>query len=193
MSAVYPGITDWDALVRSWLPAPAAIGDSEVFAQALCWPWSIIEQGIEALAVGLADLDAADGWVVDVAGARVDEPRGGLSDTEYRRIVSGRRIAAGSLGTARHVWAVLVALAGDDSGAIVTLQADTSGVTGVSMWARVSFTPSASYLLRAGAVLRDALPLSAEGGATLATAETCIFDAGTFDAGEFGYDLPVME
>ena len=192
MSAIYPGITDWDALVRSWLPAPAAIGDSETFAQVLCWPWSVIEQGIESLAVGLADLDAADGWVTDVAGARVNEPRGGLDDTEYRRIVSGRRLAAGSLGTPRHVWAVLVALAGDDEGAIVTLQADTSGVTGVSMWARVSFTPTDSYLLRAGAVLRDALPLSAEADATLATAGTCLFDSGAFDSGEFGYDLPVM-
>ena len=192
MSAVYPGITDWDALVRSWLPAPSAIGDSEIFAQALCWPWSVIEQGIESLAVGLADLGAADGWVVDVAGARVDEPRGGLADTEYRRIVSGRRIAVGSLGTPRHVWAVLVALAGDDEGAIVTLQSAATGETGVSMWARIGFTPTESYLLRAGAVLRDALPLSAEADCSLATAQTAFFNVSTFDDGSlFGYSVPL--
>lgn len=192
MSAVYPGVDDWDALVRSYLPAPADIGVSDDFIQALCWPWSVIEQGIQALAVGLVDLGAADAWVVEVAGARVNEPRGGLGDTELRRVVEGRRVAVGSLGTSAHVWAVLVALAGSDEGRIVTLQDETSGATGVSMWARVGFTPSESYLLRAGAVLRDALPLSAEADATLAVAGTCMFDAGVFDAGEFGYDLPVM-
>lgn len=192
MSAVYPGIDDWDALVRSYLPAPADIGVSGDFIQALCWPWSILEQGIQALAVGLVDLGAADAWVVEVAGARVNEPRGGLGDTELRRVVEGRRVAVGSLGTSAHVWAVLVALTGVQSGRLLVAENESTGETGVIMWGFIAFTPTESFLLRAGAVLRDALPLSAEANCTLGTAQTSIFDETAFDDGTlFGYSLPL--
>lgn len=192
MSAVYPGIDDWDALVRSYLPAPADIGVSDDFIQALCWPWSILEQGIQALAVGLVDLGAADAWVVEVAGARVNEARGGLGDTELRRIVEGRRLAIGSLGTSAHVWAVLVGLTGAEDGRIFTAINESTGETGVIMWGFVGFDPSESFLLRAGAVLRDALPLSAEANCSLGTSQTAVFDSTAFDDGTlFGYSLPL--
>ena len=192
MSAVYPTIEDWDAYVRGYLPAPAAIGASEDYAQALAWPWSVIDADLLALVSGLVDLGAAVGWVLDVAGAEVREPRGGLSDTEYRRIIAGRRLALGSTGSTADAWAVLVALAGSEDGAIWLLHGPGGVSAAVWMQMRVTFSPSAGYLLRAGAVMRDALPADADAVVTVYTTPALFFDGpGVFDSGVFAYNLPV--
>lgn len=192
MTAVYPTIEDWDAYVRGYLPAPAAIGASEDYAQAFAWPWSVMETDLLSLVSGLVDLGAAVGWVLDVAGKEVNEPRGGLSDTEYRRIIAGRRLSIGSTGSTADAWAVLVALAGSDEGAIWLLHGPGGVTPAVWMQARVVFSPTAGYLLRAGAVMRDALPADADAVVALYTTPALFFDGpGVFDSGVFAYNLPV--
>lgn len=190
MSAVYPTIEDWDAFVRSLVPAPSAIGVSEDVVQAYCWPWSLMEQGIESLVVGLVDLSAAVSWVLDVAGARVDEPRGGLEDTEYRRIVGGRRMAIGADGTTAPAWAVLLALAGSEDGRWQVIVGTST--TSLAVSAFTPTIPTRPYLLRAGAILRDSIPLSAEAEAVLRTVSTMVWGSGTWGGSStWGYSVPV--
>ena len=192
MTAVYPTIQDYDAHVRSYLPAPAAIGASESYVQALASPWARMEADIEALVLGLVDLDVAPSWVLDVAGARVGEARGGLSDTEYRRIIAGRRLSIGSSGSNADVYRVLLALAGTSTGRILLITNTTTGLSGVWLQALIALSPTAGYLLRAGAVLRDALPLDAEAVATVYVSGSLTFDAPPpLDAGLLAYTLPM--
>lgn len=187
MSSVYPTISDFDALVRSLLPAPAAIPPGEDYAQALAYPWSLMEIGLEALVVGLVDIDAAAGGVLDLAGSRVGESRGGLDDTEYRRIIAGRRLAIGSYGRPSDVAAVFAAL----TGAEVRLYRLASGPDLV-MFGQVAWTPTTPYLKRAGAVLGDAVEYGVVVEASLYPTAGMLFDAGPpFDAGVFAYSIPV--
>lgn len=191
-TAVYPVIQDWDAFIASLTPAPAFLGDSATFLQVLAWPWSVLELDLEQLAIGLVDLDAAVTWVIDVAGKRVNERRQGLDDTEYRRIVAGKRLAIGSGGSASDVWAVLLGLTSADSGRLLVAENESTGETGVIMWGTISFVPSETFLMRAGQVLRAALPLAAEATCSLATSQTAVFDGASFDdGGLFGYALPL--
>lgn len=192
--AVYPAIVDWNAYVEGLTPAPSYIGDSAAVVQALAWPWSVLEQGLYDLAAGLVDLDAAAPWVVEVRGKRVDEPVGGLGVTEYKRIVAGRELAVGSTGSIPDAYAVLQLLAGagaDSAGRIFLLRGEGPEVNTIVLNAYTPGIPSPTFILRAGAIVRDALPLSAEAEAALATASTAIFDAGVFDGSTFGYTLPV--
>lgn len=189
--AVYPSIEDWEAQVRSLLPAPSALGDGEAFAQALASPWSLLEQLVEAFATGAADVELAPGWVLDVLGQRVGEPRGGLDDTRYRRIIAGRREALGSLGTSEHVAAVVRALTlcGDDL-QIALLVDEATGLAAVWVQARVAFSPAGAWLIRAAAVLRAALPLDAEAVASVYETGALILDGlPPLDAGRFAYTL----
>lgn len=191
-TAVYPVIQDWDAFIESLTPAPAYLGDSAKFVQVLAWPWSVMELDLEQLAIGLVDLDAAVTWVIDVAGARVGERRQGLDDTEYRRIVAGKRLAIGSAASASDVWAVLLGVTGAETGRLIVAENESTGESGVIMWGFVDFVPSDTFLRRAGQVLRSALPLSAEANASVATSQTAIFDGSAFDDGSlFGYSLPL--
>lgn len=190
-TAVYPTIDDFDALVASLTPAPAFIGDSATFLQVMARPWSEFEAGLQDLVVGLADLNGAAGWVVEVAGRRVNELPGGLGTTEYRRIVAGRQLAAASLGTPADVWAVLLALGGSDVGAYFTLSGG-AGAVAVALAVYSPTIPTTPYLIRAGAVLRAALPIDAEATATIYVATTAIFGTSSFGTGAtFGYSVPV--
>lgn len=187
MTAIYPWIEDFDGHVESLLPAPAAIGDSLSVMLALGWPWSVMESGLQDLAVGLVDLDGAAPWVLEVAGLRVNEPTGGLGTTEYRRIVAGRRLSIGSDATSSSVWLVWLGLAGVDA---TEATIDVLPPAGLALQALVAWTPSTPWLRRAGAVLRDAIDASTETEAILATATTARWDVTPWtDAATWAYDL----
>lgn len=189
--AVYPTIEDWDASVIALLPAPSALGEGQAFALSLASPWATLEQLVEAFGSGAADVELAPGWVLDVLGARINEPRGGLDDTRYRRIVAGRRVALGSLGTSPHVVAVLRALTLCGADIRLDLLVDeASGVAAVWLQARVAFAPVGAWLIRAADVLRDALPLSVEAVASVYESGALVFDGiPGLDTGRLAYTL----
>ena len=190
MSAVYPTIEDWDGYVESLVPAPAAIGDSLTVVQVLAWPWSVLEQGVQELAIGLVDLDAAAPWVLEVAGLRVNEPPGGLQPTEYRRIVAGRRLCIGASGSLVDAWWVFLGLTGaaPADATVTQLVVYPSGPASVAFTAMIAWVPSVPWLRRAGRVLRDALPASGEGEALIATATSIRWDLTPFES-TWAYDL----
>lgn len=190
-TAVYPTIADYDAFVRSLTPAPSMIGDSDAFMQVMAGPWAKMENDLQTLVVGLVDLDAAPGWVLDVAGARVNEGVGGLGTTEYRRIIAGKRAAIASTGTPVDVYAVGLALAGSGVGRIWTLTNTTTGLSSVHLSLLAPFDATAGYLIRAGQVLRSALPIDAEATAALYTVGDGLFDVSRFDTVAFADTIPI--
>jgi hypothetical protein len=189
MTAVYPTIEDWDAYVDGLTPAPAAIGASGVWIRGLSLPWSVIDQDLLTLAAGFVDLDQAPMWVLEIAGARVNEPPAGLGVTEYRRIVAGRRLSIGSAAEIGDVYAVLLGLAGSDVGRIGLISDGTH--VGLFMFAAVAFTPSEPYLRRAGLVLRDAIDRSMPTEAILYTTATYLWGAVLSPTSAWGYPLAV--
>lgn len=194
MSAVYPTIEDFDGLIQSLVPAPAAIGDSLTVITVLGWPWSVFEQGVQELAVGVIDLDAAAPWVMEVAGLRVNEPPGGLLPTEYRRIVAGRRLCIGADGSIGDAWWVFLGLTGAVAAdaTITQLVVSPSGPASLALAALIAWTPSEPWIQRAGRVLRDALPASGDAEALLATATTARWDTTPWTpSATWAYDLPL--
>jgi hypothetical protein len=189
MSAVYPTIEDWDAYVDSLTPAPSAIGDSGVWIRGLSLPWSSIDQELLTLAAGYVDLEQAPAWVLEIAGAQVNEPPAGLGTTEYRRIVAGRRLSIGSAAEIGDVYAVLLGLAGSDVGRIGLISDGTH--VALFMFASAGFEPMEPYLQRAGRVLRDAIDRSMPAEAILYTAATYLWGAVLSPTSAWGYPLAV--
>lgn len=188
MTAVYPTIADWDDYLLGLLPTPSGRGGGGDFALALWSPLATMEAQVGAVVQGLVDLDAAAGAVLDLAGARVGEYREGLSDTEYRRIIAGRRVSVGSLGRASDVVAVAEALGGVPGEVRVGRIGTTGQALSVEML--VGFEPSGAYLARAGAVLRDAVDFAWDLEAVARTASSLIWDGSPgWDLGTWSYLL----
>lgn len=155
------------------------------YLTALVRPLGQIDDRVAALFSGLADLGDATGWVLDLAGDRVGEPRGGLSDNEYRRIIAGRRVAAVTGCTAPTVYAGWVALT--ESG---EARLEQPGANTVLLTARVPYAPTTTWLQRAGLVVRDLVMAGVDVEATVYSAGTAVYDAiPGYDVGTYAWSL----
>ena len=190
-TALYPAIADLDALARSLTPSSSMIGDSDAVLCSTVAPVGEIDNDLNALVEGIVDLEAAPGWVLRVAGPRVNEDVGGLTDTEYRRIIAGKRLAIASLGTGPDVFSVALALGGTPTGRIWTLYNESTELSCVHVSVLAPFDPSAGYLIRAGSVLRHALPVDAEATGAIYTDGDGIFDDSCFDGSTFADTIPI--
>lgn len=162
-------ISDYADEAQRLLPGVAARGwAGDGFAAGVA-PLSPIYDDLSGLANGLADLADADGYALDLAGDLEGEPRGGLGDAEYRRIIGGAQVVntetrRRSIPRIRAAW---VALTGAD---VVSVR--TAGPLSVHMTALIDFRPTSTYLVRAGRILRRAVT----GGVAI---EALLYDAGT--------------
>jgi hypothetical protein len=90
------------------------------------------------------DPEVAVGFWLDLCGSRVGEPRGGLSDAEYLRIILGRQSAAFALGTVPGVWACWLALTGATEDRARMYRVPAFGLPTVYLEAEVTTAPSSS-------------------------------------------------
>lgn len=188
--SVYPRILDWDGYVTNYLPAPSAIPPMDVYIISLTYAWQIFHENLFELVCGIADPDSASGSVLAILGSRVNESRGGLSDTEYRRITEARKLSNASLSKHPDLVALMEALTGED---VTHVYNPTPGTPSVSLHALVPFTPTEPYKQRAAEVVRDAVALSAEVEAVIYEPSAFIFGtpSGGFSLGTFAHSLPV--
>lgn len=147
----YPQIGDWDAWLAARTPSTLLPSPQFDLLNALADPIRALDADAAGIMYGL-DLSAAVGAQLDQLGSWVDEPRGGLGDAEYRRIVGGRYAASRTGCAVTSVWEMWLALTGAQEGdaRIVT---DVPGV--VYLEAQIDFVPSVSYLRRGYSVIRD--------------------------------------
>lgn len=186
----YPLIVDWPEYVQLQLPDVAAEGDGAAFAAAIFRPLAEIDSRVAGLYAGLVAIgDATDG-TLDLLGDRVGELRQGLSNGEYRRIIAGRRVARFGAITAARVLAGWRAVTGAADARIVQ-----PGASSIHLFARVTATPSGTYLVRAARVVRDLCDGSADVNATIYKSSSSIYgDAGTgYGVGAYAWSLPTME
>lgn len=188
----YPLIVDWPEYVRVQLPDVAAEGGGAAFAAAIFRPLAEIDSRVAGLYAGLVAIGDATGGTLDLLGDRLGEPRGGLSNGEYRRIIAGRRVARFVAITAPRVlagWRAVTGAAGADAWIV------QPGSSSIQLFARVTATPSGTYLVRAARVVRDLCDASADVSATIYKSSSSIYgDAGTgYGVGAYAWSLPTME
>lgn len=173
----YPLIGDWEAHVRGRTPSVARGEPQGLFLEGLASPLEEVE-ATNASIVYAMDVDSAVGDQLDRAGGRVFEGRGGLGDSEYRRIIQAREVAAVSSGQADLLWLVWLALSGAGAGDATIRRGPRTeahipaGKTIpvpplVLLEASISAAPTDLFLRRAKAVLLDSIVFGYEVSATL--------------------------
>jgi hypothetical protein len=125
-------------------------------------PLAQVGQIVAGLTVSL-DPTIATGFALTQAGERVGEPRGGLADDWYRRIVLGRMSAMSGGGLLPGVVATWLALAGaPQAGRWQVRRLPSPGRPAVGCFALTDTLPDAVWLARASAVLRDSVAAGVE-------------------------------
>lgn len=186
----YPVIPDHRAWIQSQLPDIAAEGEGLDFATELTRPLAVLDSRVAELYAGIVDLrDATDG-TLDLLGDRVGEKRAGMTNAEYRRVIAGRRVARFGAITAPRVLAGWRALTDP-----LEARIETPGSSSIHLFARVTWTPTSAWLVRAARVVLDLCAADAEVNAVIYKSTSAIFgDPGTgFGIGTYAWDLPTME
>lgn len=170
----------WDDDLIASLAGPLARGGGGAWMVAMLGP------GIERLDIDVGDLYAAlsdpreaTGPALDLVGDVLREPRGGLSDREYRRILVAKRIAQNAVAYPR-VWAGWNALAGTTSGRMHVL-----GSCSILLEAPTLEVPSMGFRRRAGRIVRQLIGAGYEANATLYLSGS----TARYDDGAVGYDV----
>lgn len=191
MTLAYPAISDWDRYVLDAAPSVSRAGDGSAFLLGLAKPGSIIDEQVQAVTEGLSDLDLATGYLLDVAGSRVNVARGGLDDVQYRRLIAGARAAIGSRGTVPDVWAGWLALTGASASDAAMRRTGAPGDCSVRLQGRVTFAPSVGWLRSAGNIVSRLVTAGIEWEAMVYLSDAARYDEAPpgYDVGTYAYSL----
>ncbi len=187
--SAYPVIQDWDEYTSGILPDICANGDGADMFRILVAPFRPINTSLAAAYAGAADIEDAEGPVIDLIGDSVGEYRQGLSDELYRRIVAGRLVASAGGVLRRKLYAGWVALTGSSSARM-----EEPGNSSVLLTAGVGFVPTEAWLLRAGSVVRALVGGGYQADASVTVPRTARFGSPMtpFGVGEFAYQLRIQ-
>ena len=182
----FPLPNTWESEALRILPDMAANPPGGDYFLALVKPLESILDRYALLYAGLVNLNDASGYTLDVAGDLVAEPREGLSDDEYRRIIAGRRVAEGGRVSPQRAAAGWRALTQTTDGTV-----NTVGDYSIHMAARVSFTPSGAFIVRGGAIVRALVPVGYDSEAIIYRSDSAIYDGATYtyDIGHYAWSL----
>lgn len=154
---------DYPTALERLVPVVVATGRAWLYAVELFRPVADLDLLVAGIYDSFISIEAASGWLLDLRGATIGEERGGLDDQEFARIIAAREIAIYGGCGAESVWAVWVALTGDEGG---TYDVYPGGGC-VRLVATMPFIPSTSFRRRARDVLNTALPADADAYAVL--------------------------
>lgn len=147
----YPPVLDPVEHVRDFLPPVLRASPFFEWAQSILTPLARLDAEVSGFVAGLAYPETATGDALAAVASWVDEPRGGMEEIEWRRIVLGARAAR----NARRSWtdatalAMVEALFGDVS---PTIRTTAPGC--IAIRARLRWTPTQEWIRRAEGVLR---------------------------------------
>ena len=171
------------------LPGIAARDEAGTYFVEITRQLSLLDEDVARIYEGLTDLELATEGVLDIAGDLVNEDRGGLGDFEFRRLIAGRRVARAGAITAPRVWAGWMALTLASSGRLYELPPAS-----VYLTADVTWIPSSTWLIRAGAVVRDLLAAGVQGNAVVVPPRSARYNSAglPYGVGAYAYTLSVM-
>jgi hypothetical protein len=184
--AGFPLPVSWDDDALLLLPSIAATPPGDSYWLGLVSPMQATLDRYALLYAGLVNLDDAAGSTLDVAGDLVSEARGGLVDSEYRRIIAGRRIAIGGRVSHQRAAAAWRALTQTTDGTV-----NSAGTFSIHMAARVTFSPSDAFIVRGGSVVRALIPAGYDAEAIIYRSDTALYDGVTYtyDVGRYAWAL----
>ena len=114
---------------------------------------------------GFDDIDTATGGILDIIGERYGEPRQGLTDTDYRKIIKGRKIAIYGLKSYPGVAAGWNAIIGPSA---FNVQMSYLSPATVLLIAELPEQPSELFIQRAGPVVGALVPAGYQVAALIA-------------------------
>jgi hypothetical protein len=155
-TSVYPLIPDFEAFLAETAPSILRRSPTWEVVAPLFRPFETLDAQ-QADIIRAMDPEVAVGFWLDLCGSRVGEPRGGLSDAEYLRIILGRQGAAFALGTVPGVWACWLALTGATEDRARMYRVPAFGLPTVYLEAEVTTAPSVTMLRRMADVIKSAV------------------------------------
>lgn len=165
------------------LPGVTARGLGADYTDALTAPLVELDERLGEVVTQVLDLYEAAGSLLDLLGDWSGEPRGGLTDAEYRRIIAGRRVVLEATVTPPAVWRAWTGLTD-----ALTATIDES-VAGVILTAFVDFVPTILWVVRVAVVVRDLIGAGIEPYGLLAPPSTFLWDVHAFDDAGFAFDF----
>jgi len=128
---------------------------------------------VAALSEAMADVRTASGSLLDLMGETLGEPRAGLEDGEYRRILAAQRVARHGARGMQAIAECFRRIA--DASAIHYTEL---GPNGIRMWAHVKSRPTTTFTRRAGVVLGRCIPGQFRWNADLVHPAAMFYDDG---------------
>lgn len=167
------------------LPGITARGLATAYTDTLTAPLVDIDERIGEFVVGINDLGEAAGGILDLLGDWCAEERLGLEDSEYRRIIAGRRVALEQTVTAPAIFR------GWEGLTEAWEATQTEAANEVALLARVSYMPTSGWVQRVSLVVRDLVSAHVYAYGLLGPPGTFIWDSSSFDDAGFGFDFGV--
>lgn len=165
------------------LPGITARGLATAYTDALVAPLVEIDGRVTEIVLGIEDLAEAGGGILDLLGDWASEPRGGLSDGEYRRIIAGRRVALERTVERPAIWRGWVGLTEPLQGAM------DEAPNEVSLTAWVTYQPSTAWVQRVAGVARELVSGGAYVYGLIAPPGTYLWGTNSFDDAGFAFDF----
>lgn len=189
VASIYPIFGDWDGYTRDLAANTLRLDNSWTFlSTSLAVFFDLDDTQVEILRQ--MDPNVATGALLDSCGSRIGEPRGGLDDFEYRQIILGRYAAGVANGTASGIWTTWLAVTGTRADRARMTRWGPDDLPLVWLWAQVDLAPSAPFLQRAGAVIRDAVAYPMDVLAGIGVAPMLLTDTSPgFDSALLVYSL----
>ncbi len=170
-------------IFEDMLPAMAARGQALAYFQRLFYPIYDLKTQVALLAASAADLELACEWMLDFWGDLEGEARNGLSDEEYRRLITVRRVAKYGRHSLPAIYNAFVKAVGVTATDINLIRLAPASVLA---WATMPAPPSFIFLRQAGQALADVMPAGYQINASVALADTLFWDDGSGTLGEWG-------
>jgi len=189
VGSIYPFYPDFDRYALDLSPSALRGPRGMALMSSLCRAFGELDDQ-QGEIIRQMDPNLATDAMLDRCGSRVFEPRGGLADPEYRRIINGRAAASASDGSFNGVWRTWLALSGANHDRARMFRYGLPSRPGLLLAAEFPTVPSVPFLRRAGAVLLDAVVYPFEVAATLYPAGGLVYDVPPgMDSGIIGWDL----
>ena len=142
------------------------------------------------LADSFVDIELGCGPILDILGDLEGEPRSGLTDEEYRKIIRGRRIAKYGMKSYPGIWLGWEIIVGPDP---VSIEMTALNPATVFLTAEVDYLPSELFISRAGRVVGDLVPVGYEIDAWIAQPGGLQWDEENWDEENWAYALETKQ
>lgn len=168
---------------ESLLPGIAARGAATDYTGALWAPLYTLDGRAAAIEAGVLDLDDAEAEVLDLLGDWATEPRQGMGDDDYRRLIAGRRVALAGTVTPGAVWRGWSTMTELTEGVLSETPSEAILV------AEVDYLPTDGWVQRVGLIVDDLIPAGVAVYGLIVQPDSFHWEEDAFEDAGFSFDF----